>query len=145
MAPFYKKSKLAVRRQGRLPFPWASCDCGIIARFLFYQPFRIRFMQQRPSAAPSAAFNLLLAAVLGFMGLFDLVVGARGDGAGVFMTGLAMTIYAALLLRDALHIKKTGQPAMSRASMNKIGLACLALYVFGVLVKRVPELAQFFG
>jgi hypothetical protein len=34
---------------------------------------------------------------------------------------------------------------MSRATMNKIGLACLALYVFGILVKRVPEMAQFFG
>ncbi|MFC5477384.1 hypothetical protein [Massilia suwonensis] len=102
-------------------------------------------MQQRPAAAPSAAFNFIMAAVLGFLGLFDLVVGARGDGAGVFITGLAMTIYAAMLLRDALHIKKTGRPAMSRARMNKIGLACLALYVVGVLVKRVPELAQFFG
>ena len=102
-------------------------------------------MQQRPGAAPSAAFNFVMAAVLGFLGLFDLVLGARGDGAGVFITGLAMTLYAAVLLRDALHIKKTGQPAMSRAKMNKIGLACLALYVFGVLVKRVPELAQFFG
>ncbi|THC43568.1 hypothetical protein [Massilia sp. Mn16-1_5] len=102
-------------------------------------------MQQGPSAAPSAVFNLVLAAVLGLMGVFDLVMGARGAGAGVFITGLAMTIYAALLLRDALHIKKTGQPAMSRAKMNKIGLACLALYVFGVLVKRVPELAQFFA
>jgi hypothetical protein len=87
----------------------------------------------------------VLAAVLGLLGVFDLVMGARGAGAGVFITGLAMTIYAAVLLRDALHIKKTGQPAMSRANMNKIGLACLALYVFGVLVKRVPELAQFFG
>lgn len=102
-------------------------------------------MQQRPSAAPSAGFNFVIAAVLGFMGIFDLVVGARGDGAGVFITGLAMTIYAGVLLRDALHIKKTGQPAMSRGRMNKVGLACLALYVFGVLVKRVPELAQFFG
>jgi hypothetical protein len=102
-------------------------------------------MQQRPSAAPSAGFNFVIAAVLGFMGIFDLVVGARGDGAGVFITGLAMTIYAGVLLRDALHIKNTGQPALSRGRMNKIGLACLALYVAGVLIKRVPELAQFFG
>jgi hypothetical protein len=102
-------------------------------------------MQQRPGPAPSAGFNFVIAAVLGFMGIFDLVVGARGGGPGVFITGLAMTIYAALLLRDALHINKTGQPAMSRARMNRIGLACLALYVAGVLIKRVPELAQFFG
>lgn len=102
-------------------------------------------MQQAPKAAPSAVFNLVLTFVLGFVGVYDLVSGIRGDGAGVFITGLALTIYAAVLLRDALHIKKTGQPAMSRASMNKIGLACLALYVFGILVKRVPEMAQFFG
>jgi hypothetical protein len=102
-------------------------------------------MQQGPGAAPSAVFNFVLAAVLGFLGIFDLVMGARGDGAGVFVTGLALTIYAGVLLRDALHIRKTGQPAMSRARMNKIGLACLALYVAGILIKRVPELAQFFG
>jgi len=102
-------------------------------------------MQHRPGAAPSAAFNFVLAAVLGFIGIFDLVAGVRGDGAGVFITGLALTIYAGVLLRDALHIKETGQPAMSRARMNKIGLACLALYVAGILIKRVPELAQFFS
>jgi hypothetical protein len=102
-------------------------------------------MQQRPGAAPSAGFNFVIAAVLGLIGAYDLVAGVTRDGAGVFITGLAMTAYAAVLLRDALHIRKTGQPAMSRARMNKIGLACLALYVVGVLVKRVPELAQFFG
>lgn len=103
-------------------------------------------MQQGPKAAPSAGFNLVLAAVLGFIGIYDIASGTMrdGDGAGVFLTGLALTIYAVVLLRDALHIRKTGQPAMSRARMNKIGLACLALYVVGVLVKRVPELAQFF-
>ena len=102
-------------------------------------------MQQRPHAAPSAGFNFVLAAVLGLIGVYDLVSGVTRDGAGVFLTGLAMTTYAAVLLRDALHIKKTGQPAMTRARMNKIGLACLTVYVLGVLVKRVPELAQFFG
>ena len=102
-------------------------------------------MQQAPKAAPSAGFNFVLAAVLGFIGIFDLVAGVRGDGAGVFITGVAMTVYAAVLLRDALHIRKTGQAGMSRKRMNQIGLACLALYVFGVLVKRVPEMAQFFS
>lgn len=102
-------------------------------------------MQQRPSAAPSAGFNFVLAGVLGFIGVYDLFSGATRDGAGVFITGLALTIYAAVLLRDALHIKKTGQPAMSRRRMNQIGLGCLTLYVVGVLVKRVPEMAQFFG
>ena len=65
-------------------------------------------MQQRPNAAPSAGFNFVLAAVLGFIGLYDIVSGFTRDGAGVFITGLA-------------------------------------LYVFGVLVKRVPEMAQFFS
>ena len=102
-------------------------------------------MQQRPKAAPSAGFNFVLVAVLGFIGIYDLVSGITRDGAGVVITGLALTIYAAVLLRDALHIKKTGQPGMTRARMNRIGLACLALYVLGVLVKRVPEMAQFFG
>jgi len=101
--------------------------------------------QQRPSAGPSAGFNLLLAAVLGAIGAFDLVSGVRGDGPGVFLTGLALVVYAAVLLHDALHIKKTGVPAMTRRRMNTIGMGCLALYFVGVLVKRVPELAQFFG
>ncbi|MFC5459934.1 hypothetical protein [Massilia niabensis] len=102
-------------------------------------------MQQPPKAAPSAGFNFLLAAVLGAIGVFNLGEGVTGGGLGVFLKGLAMAIYAAVLLRDALHIKKTGQPSMTRKRMNTIGLACLALYVFGVLVKRVPEMAQFFG
>ncbi|WP_313703079.1 hypothetical protein [Massilia sp.] len=101
--------------------------------------------QQRPNAAPSAGFNFVLAAVLGFIGVFDLVLGLRGEGAGVVITGLALTIYAATLLRDALHIKKTGAPALTRKRMNTIGLACLALYFFGIMVKRVPELAAFFN
>ena len=101
--------------------------------------------QQRPSAGPSAGFNFVLAVVLGFIGVFDLVSGVRGDGLGVFLTGLALAIYAAVLLRDALHIRKTGVPAMTRRRMNYIGMGCLALYFVGVMVKRVPELAQFFG
>ena len=140
MAPFYKKSPAPVRRQARRFTARGRGDCGIIAPVYLVPTIQESIMQQGPGAAPSAVFNLVLAAVLGLMGVFDLVMGARGAGAGVFITGLAMTIYAAVLLRDALHIKKTGQPAMSRAKMNKIGLACLALYVFGVLVKRVPEL-----
>jgi hypothetical protein len=141
MAPFYKKSTAAVRRKR----PGHGGDCGMIARFHLCQLFSGLRMQQAPKAAPSAGFNLVLAAVLGFIGIYDIASGILRDGAGVFITGLALTIYAVVLLRDALHIRKTGQPAMSRARMNKIGLACLALYVVGVLVKRVPELAQFFS
>ena len=102
-------------------------------------------MQQAPKAAPSAGFNLLLAAVLGFIGVYDLYAGLTGDGLGTFLKGLALAIYAAVLLRDALHIKKTGQPSMPRKQMNYIGLGCLALYFIGVLTRRGPEMAQFFG
>jgi hypothetical protein len=99
-------------------------------------------MQQRPTSTPSFGVNLLLGAVLGAVGLFNLFAGSTGEGIGVVLKGLAMTAYAALLLRDALHIRKTGLPAMTRKRMNAIGLGCLALYVLGVLVKRGPELAQ---
>ena len=102
-------------------------------------------MQQPPKAAPSPGFNLVLGAVLGAIGVFNLFEGVTGGGLGVFLKGVAMAVYAALLLRDALHIKKTGQPSMTRKRMNTIGLACLALYFVGVLVKRGPEMASFFG
>ena len=102
-------------------------------------------MQQRPTSAPSFGVNLLLGAVLGVVGLFNLFAGFTGEGIGVVLKGLAMTAYAAFLVRDALHIRKTGQPAMPRKQMNMIGLGCLALYVIGVLVKRGPELAQMFS
>ena len=102
-------------------------------------------MQQPRNAAPSAGFNLLLGAALGVFGLISVIDGVTGSGFGVLLKGLALTIYAALLLRDGLHIKKTGQPAMSRRRMNTIGLACLALYFVGVMIKRGPEMASFFG
>ena len=102
-------------------------------------------MQQPPKAAPSAGFNLVLAVVLGLIGVYDMFASVNGDGPGGFLKGLALTIYAAVLLRDALHIKKTGQPSMTRKRMNYIGLGCLALYFIGVMVRRVPEMAQFFG
>jgi hypothetical protein len=34
---------------------------------------------------------------------------------------------------------------MTRTRMNYIGLACLALYLLGVLVRRGPEMTQFIG
>lgn len=102
-------------------------------------------MQQRPPAAPSAGFNVLLAILLGAVGLYNLFIGATRDGAGVLISGIAMAVYAVALLRDALALKKTGAPVLSRKRMNQLGLACLAVYVLGVLVRRVPELAQLFG
>lgn len=102
-------------------------------------------MQQAPQAAPSAGFNLLLGAVLGVFGLISVVDGVTGEGFGVLLKGLAITVYAALLLRDGLHIRKTGQPAMTRRRMNTIGLVCLVVYFIGVMIRRGPELASFFG
>ena len=145
MAPFYKNSTAAVRPAAGFG---GGCSDAATASGMIGPIPHTSFMlmqQQRPSAGPSAGFNLLLAAVLGAIGAFDLVSGVRGDGPGVFLTGLALVVYAAVLLHDALHIKKTGVPAMTRRRMNTIGMGCLALYFVGVLVKRVPELAQFFG
>ena len=102
-------------------------------------------MQQAPKAGPSAGFNLVLAAVLGVIGAVNLFEGVTGAELGFFLKGAALGIYATVLLRDALHLKKTGQPSMTRKRMNTIGLACLGLYFVGVMVKRGPEMAQFFG
>jgi hypothetical protein len=102
-------------------------------------------MQQAPKAAPSAGFNLILATVLGLIGVYDLYAGLTSEGLGVFLKGLALTIYAVVLLRDALHIKKNGQPSMPRKQMNTIGLACLGLYFIGVLTRRGPEMVSFLG
>ena len=96
-------------------------------------------MQQPVSRGPSAGLNLVFGALLGALGLFNVVAGLRGDGAGVVLKGVAMAIFAFLLVRDALSIKKTGQPAIPRRRLNGIGLACLALYFVGVLIKRIPE------
>lgn len=102
-------------------------------------------MQQRPQSGPSTGFNFLLAGALGVFGLISLIDGVRGGAFGIVLKGVALLVYAAMLLRDALHIKKTGQPAMTRRRMNQIGLACLALYFIGVLANRGPELAQMLG
>ncbi|QNA87367.1 hypothetical protein G4G28_00795 [Massilia sp. Dwa41.01b] len=97
-------------------------------------------MQQAPRTAPSAGFNLLLGVLLGALGVFHLATGAQGDGLGGILKGLALLAYALVLVRDALHIRKTGQPAMPRRRLNTIGLACLALYFVGVLVKNGPAM-----
>jgi hypothetical protein len=139
MATFYKKSTPAVHQAGlgqaaRLRYDRAVSILSTIQDLL---------MQQTPKGAPPTGFTLVLAVVLGVFSVINLVGGLTGEGLGVFLKGLAMTIYAVVLLRDALHIKKTGQPSMTRARMNTIGLACLALYLLGVLVQRGPEMAQF--
>ena len=102
-------------------------------------------MQQPRPRVPSPTMNFVIAALLGVPGMLNVYGGITRSSPGDILSGLAALVYAALLVRDALHIKKTGVPAMTRRRINTIGLGCLALYFVGVMVKRVPELAQFFG
>jgi hypothetical protein len=92
-------------------------------------------MQQRPPLAPSATFNFLLAAVLGLSGVFDLITGISYRTPGAILTGLGVTAYAVLLVRDALHIRKTGQRLMGPRGMAKAGFACLGVYLIGLILK----------
>jgi crotonobetainyl-CoA:carnitine CoA-transferase CaiB-like acyl-CoA transferase len=92
-------------------------------------------MQQRPPFVPSANFSLLIAAVLGLSGIFDLAMGASYRMPGPILTGLAAIAYAVLLVRDALHIRKTGQRLMAPRSMAKAGFACLGVYLLGLILK----------
>jgi hypothetical protein len=92
-------------------------------------------MQQRPPFVPSANFNFLVAAVLGLTGIFDLVTGVSFRTPGPVLTGLAVITYAVLLLRDALHIRKTGQRLMGPRGMAKAGFICLGVYLLGLILK----------
>ena len=92
-------------------------------------------MQERPPRPPSAVFNFLLAAVLGIPGIMDLVTGVRFLAPGPLLTGASAAFYAVLLARDGLHIRKTGQPALSPRRMGTLGFACLGIYVLGIVLK----------
>ncbi len=94
---------------------------------------------------PSSSANFLFAAVLGFLGAFNLATGIVRGVPGDLVSGLAAAIYAIVLLRDGVHLQKTGKPALSQAKMTRVGLACLALYFFGVLIERAPEMFDVFG
>jgi len=39
-------------------------------------------------------------------------------------------------VRDALHIKKTGAPAIPQHKMLLIGFGCLGVYLIGILIKH---------
>jgi hypothetical protein len=93
-------------------------------------------MQQPPGRVPSPNANLVIAALLGVPGLINLVGGFKRGSAGDIISGLAALAYALLLVRDALHIKKTGHPAMPQARMLLIGFGCLAVYLVGLLIKH---------
>lgn len=92
-------------------------------------------MQPRPRGTPPPAFNFLIAAVLGLTGIFDLVFGITHTAIGHILTGLGASAYAALLLREGLHIRKTGQRAMTPKRMAQAGFACLLVFLVGIVVK----------
>ena len=92
-------------------------------------------MQQPPRRGVSAGYNLVLATILGIPGAINLVGGIKQGSAGNIICGIAALVYGLLLLRDALHIKKTGTPAMAQKQMLLIGFGCLAVYLVGTFLK----------
>jgi hypothetical protein len=92
-------------------------------------------MQQRPPGTPSPAFNFLIAFVLGLSGIADLGYGVSQGSVGHVLTGLGATAYAALVLREGLHIRKTGQRAMPPKRMAQAGFLCLLVFLVGVIAK----------
>lgn len=92
-------------------------------------------MQQPPKRGPSTGMNLVIATLLGIPGIINLVAGISHGSIGAILSGIAALVYAALLVRDALHMKKTGRPAMPQKHMLLIGFACLSIYLIGVFLK----------
>ena len=126
-------------------------DCGIIAR-LSLVPTRVQDCscnKVRKAARLSRFQSRARRRAAAFSGIFDVASGILRDGAGVFITGLALTIYAVALLRDMRCISaQTGQPAMRRARMNKVGTRASSGAERGwpLLVRRCAgSVAQFFS
>ncbi|WP_296942698.1 hypothetical protein [uncultured Massilia sp.] len=92
-------------------------------------------MQQRPPGTPSPGFNFAIAAVLGLTGTADLAYGIMHMAFGHLLTGLGATAYAVLLVREGLHIRRTGQRALAPRRMAQAGFACLAVFLLGILLK----------
>jgi len=93
-------------------------------------------MQQPRPRVPSPNANFVIAALLGIPGLLNLYTGVTRQLPGDILSGLAAIVYAVLLVRDALHIKKTGVPAIAQSKMLLIGFGCLGLYLIGILIKH---------
>ncbi len=94
-------------------------------------------MQQPPRPrVPSPNANLVIAALLGIPGILNIYSGIVRQLPGDIISGLAALVYAVLLVRDAIHIRKTGVPAIPQAKMLLIGFGCLALYLIGILIKH---------
>ena len=93
-------------------------------------------MQQPRPRVPSPTMNFVIAALLGIPGMLNIYSGFTRQSPGDILSGLAALVYAVLLVRDALHIKKTGLPAIPQARMLLIGFGCLTIYLIGMFIKH---------
>lgn len=94
-------------------------------------------MQEQPRPrVPSPNANLVIAALLGIPGILNIYSGIVRQLPGDIISGLAALAYAVLLVRDAIHIRKTGVPAIPQAKMLLIGFGCLGVYLIGILIKH---------
>ena len=93
-------------------------------------------MQPAPQRTPSANANFIIGALLGIPGLINLVEGLMGYGVGRLLCGIAALGYGLLMVREGLHIKKTGRPAMPQKRMMLIGFGFLSLYMVGLYLKH---------
>ena len=93
-------------------------------------------MQQPRPRVPSPTMNFVIAALLGIPGMLNIYSGITRQSPGDILSGLAALVYAVLLLRDALHIKKTGVPAIAQSRMLLIGFGCLSVYLIGMFMKH---------
>ncbi|OON59314.1 hypothetical protein B0920_23255 [Massilia sp. KIM] len=92
-------------------------------------------MQEPRKRVPSPVANLLIAALLAVPGALNLIGGFRYGSIGAILSGIAPIVYAVLLVRDAIHVKKTGMPAMPQKRMLQAGFACMAVYLVGIAIK----------
>ncbi len=93
-------------------------------------------MQQTPKRSPSATANFAIGALLGIPGLINLVERLMGLGVGRLLCGIAALGYGLLMVREGLHIKKTGLPGMPQKRMILIGFGFLSVYMVGLFLKH---------
>jgi hypothetical protein len=93
-------------------------------------------MQQTPKRKPSANANFAIGALLAIPGLINLIEGLMGYGIGRLLCGIAALGYGLLMVREGLHIKKTGLPGMPQKRMILVGFAFLSVYMVGLFLKH---------
>lgn len=93
-------------------------------------------MQQPRPRVPSPTMNFVIAALLGVPGMLNLYAGITRQTPGDILSGLAALVYAVLLVRDAISIRKTGLPAIAQSRMLIIGFGCLTVYLIGMFLKH---------